>query len=81
MLLVTRQGMSLRFHEEKLRDQGRDTVGVWGIELAKENDAVVGIEVVDPNATLLCVSENGYGKRTEFAEYPTQIAAARASSP
>jgi DNA gyrase subunit A len=72
LMLVTRQGMSIRFSEEQLRDQGRDTVGVWGIELAKENDAVVAIETVDAAATLLCISEHGYGKRTSFDEYPAQ---------
>ncbi|MCX7818008.1 MAG: DNA gyrase subunit A [Kiritimatiellae bacterium] len=72
LMLVTRQGMSIRFHEEQLRDQGRDTIGVKGIELARENDAVVAVEVVDPSATLLCISENGYGKRTSFEEYRAQ---------
>jgi DNA gyrase subunit A len=81
IMLVTRQGMSIRFHESELRDQGRDTVGVWGIELGKENDGVVTIEVVDPNSTLLCIAENGYGKRTSFEEYRVQSRAARASSP
>ena len=53
LMLVTRQGMSIRFDEEQLRDQGRDTVGVWGIELEDGgNDAVVSVEVVAPNATL-----------------------------
>jgi DNA gyrase subunit A len=45
---------------------------VWGIRLAKKDDAVVGVEVVDPAATLLCVAENGYGKRTSFEEYRPQ---------
>ena len=72
LLLVTRHGMSIRFAEEQLRDQGRDTVGVWGIELDKEDDAVVAIQKVGPEATLLCISENGYGKRTAFDEYPPQ---------
>jgi DNA gyrase subunit A len=72
IILATRQGMSIRFREEQLRDQGRDTVGVWGIELGKENDAVVSIEVVDEAATLLCIAENGYGKRTSFEEYRPQ---------
>jgi DNA gyrase subunit A len=72
LLLATRQGMSIRFHEDQLRDQGRDTVGVWGIELGRENDAVVSVEVVDSAATLLCISENGYGKRTSFDEYRVQ---------
>jgi len=72
LMLVTRQGMSIRFQEDQLRDQGRDTVGVWGIELGKENDAVVSIEVVDQASTLLCIVENGYGKRTSFEEYRAQ---------
>jgi DNA gyrase subunit A len=72
MMLVTRQGMSIRFQEDQLRDQGRDTVGVWGIELGKENDAVVSIEVVEHASTLLCIAENGYGKRTSFEEYRAQ---------
>jgi DNA gyrase subunit A len=73
LMLVTRQGMSIRFSEEQLRDQGRDTVGVWGIELEEGGaDAVVSISVVDPAATLLCISENGYGKRTSFEEYRSQ---------
>ncbi len=72
IVLVTRQGMSIRFHEDQLRDQGRDTIGVRGIELARENDAVVAVEVVDPSATLLCISENGFGKRTSFDEYRVQ---------
>ena len=77
MMLVTRQGMSIRFHEDQMRDQGRDTVGVWGIELGKENDAVVSIEVVESASTLLCISENGYGKRTSFDEYRAQSRAGK----
>jgi len=72
VMLITRQGMSIRFNAAQLRDQGRDTMGVRGITLGKENDAVESIEVVEPGATLLCVSENGYGKRTTFDEYPVQ---------
>ncbi|MCS6771784.1 MAG: DNA gyrase subunit A [Kiritimatiellae bacterium] len=72
IMLITRHGMSIRFSEDQLRDQGRDTVGVWGIQLDEDGDAVVAIEVVDPAATLLCISENGYGKRTAFEEYPLQ---------
>ena len=73
LMLVTRQGMSIRFHEDQLRDQGRGTVGVWGIELEEVGkDAVVSIEVVDAAATLLCISENGYGKKTSFEEYRAQ---------
>lgn len=72
VMLITRSGMSIRFDEKRLRDQGRATRGVRGITLGKENDRVVGIEVVDPEATLLTISENGYGKRTAFEEYPSR---------
>jgi len=57
--------MSIRFNEEELRDQGRDTVGVWGIRPDK-GDYVVGAALVDPNSTLLVAGENGLGKRTPF---------------
>ncbi len=69
LMLVTRNGMSIRFHEDQLRDQGRATRGVRGIKL-KAGDRVEAIEVVDGAATLLTVTENGYGKRTSFEEYP-----------
>ncbi len=72
LMLVTRYGMSIRFHENQLRDQGRDTRGVRGITLAKDNDAVESIEVVEADHTLLAICQNGYGKRTRFEEYPTQ---------
>ena len=71
VMLITRHGMSIRFNENQLRDQGRDTVGVWGIAL-EEGDRVESIEVVEPNATLLVITENGFGKRTEFGEYRQQ---------
>jgi len=63
--------MSLRFHEDQLRDQGRDTVGVWGI-LPEGNDRVVALAIVDPEATLLVAGANGIGKRTPFDEYRSQ---------
>src|SRR5213595_612906 len=71
IVLITRKGMSLRFHEEQLRDQGRNTVGVWGIRPEK-NDHVVAIAIVDPNAMLLVAGENGIGKRTAFDDYRRQ---------
>ncbi|ALJ56582.1 DNA gyrase subunit A [Candidatus Xiphinematobacter sp. Idaho Grape] len=71
VILVTRRGMSIRFHEEELRDQGRDTVGVLGIRL-EEGDAVVGVAIVRPSATLLVAGENGIGKRTPFRDYRLQ---------
>src|SRR5437879_13729076 len=63
--------MSLRFHEEQLRDQGRNTVGVWGIRPEK-NDHVIAIAIVDPSAMLLVAGENGIGKRTPFDDYRRQ---------
>src|SRR5205807_4294584 len=71
LVLITRDGMSLRFHEEQLRDQGRNTVGVWGIRPDK-GDHVVAIAVVNPNAMLLVTGENGIGKRTRFDDYRKQ---------
>jgi DNA gyrase subunit A len=71
IVLITKDGMSLRFHEEQLRDQGRNTVGVWGIRPEK-GDHVVAIAIVDPNAMLLVAGENGIGKRTPFDDYRRQ---------
>src|SRR5258705_6307250 len=71
IVLITKDGMSLRFHEEQLRDQGRNTVGVWGIRPEK-GDHVVAIAIVDSNAMLLVAGENGIGKRTGFDDYRRQ---------
>src|SRR5512132_1360643 len=71
VVFITKRGMSLRFHEEQLRDQGRNTVGVWGIRPEK-NDHVIAIAIVDPDAMLLVAGENGIGKRTAFDEYRRQ---------
>jgi len=71
LVLITKDGMSLRFHEEQLRDQGRNTVGVWGIRPEK-GDHVVAIAVVNPSAMLLVTGENGIGKRTPFDDYRKQ---------
>jgi DNA gyrase subunit A len=71
IVLITKDGMSLRFHEEQLRDQGRNTVGVWGIR-PRKGDHVVAIAIVDPDAMLLVAGENGIGKRTAFDDYRRQ---------
>jgi len=71
ILLVTKDGMSIRFHEEDARDMGRSAVGVWGIRPEK-GDHVVGVEIVDPKATLLVAGSHGIGKRTPFDEYRKQ---------
>jgi DNA gyrase subunit A len=71
VFLSTRHGMSIRFHEEDVRSMGRAAVGVRGIDL-EEGDAVVGMEILHPQGTLLTVTENGFGKRTAIGEYRVQ---------
>src|SRR6266436_754618 len=71
IVLVTRDGMSIRFHEEEARDMGRASVGNWGIRPEK-GDHVIGVEIVDLGATLLVAGEHGIGKRTPFDEYRVQ---------
>ena len=71
VVLVTKQGMSIRFSEEELRDQGRATVGVWGIR-PDAGDEVVSVSIVRAGSTLLVAGENGIGKRTPFDDYRKQ---------
>ena len=68
IILGTEQGKAMRFSEEDVRTMGRVTHGVKGIKL-KEGDKVRGMVVVDEHASLLTVCANGFGKRTDFAEY------------
>jgi DNA gyrase subunit A len=65
IVLSTKKGKCIRFDESQARAMGRATYGVKGITLAAD-DEVVGMVVVDPDATLLTVCERGYGKRTPF---------------
>jgi DNA gyrase subunit A len=71
LLIGTQQGMAIRFAEGDVRPMGRTAYGVWGIDL-EEGDAVVSLEVVRPGGTVLTVTRNGYGKRTEIGEYRVQ---------
>ncbi len=71
IVLGTRMGKLIRFSEKDARPVGRVSRGVQGIRLVGE-DEVVGMEVVTPDATLLTVTENGYGKRTRTEEYRRQ---------
>ncbi len=68
ILITTADGMAICFHENDVRPMGRDAGGVRGILLA-QGDYVVGAEKAEDGCTLLTVTENGYGKRTELAEY------------
>lgn len=71
IVLVTHDGMSIRFLESDLRTQGRNTIGVRGIR-PRAGDFVVALAIVAPEKTLLVASEKGLGKRTSFDEYRTQ---------
>jgi DNA gyrase subunit A len=66
--LSTRSGMLVRFEEGEARSMGRDAAGVKGVNLGK-GDRLVSMDVVQPGATLLTVSEKGYGKRTPTDDY------------
>lgn len=76
IILVTRNGMSIRFQESDVRPLGRVSQGVNGISLS-EGDYVVGMGTSMPDSTLLVVTENGFGKRTELEEYKTQTRAGK----
>lgn len=71
VVLITHNGMSIRFHEEEARDMGRNAVGVWGIR-PEQGDEVVAIAKVVPDAMLLVAGSNGIGKRTGFDAYRRQ---------
>ncbi len=71
IFIGTRDGLAIRFPESDVRAMGRTAYGVKGISL-REGDQVVAMEIVRPGSTLLTVTENGYGKRTELDEYRVQ---------
>lgn len=79
LMLITYEGKSIRFSEKEVKDSNRDTKGVKGITL-KKDDYVVGFEVLDSDdlekgnekTQLLIVTENGMGKRTKLDQYPKQ---------
>ncbi|NLP50355.1 DNA gyrase subunit A [Bacillus sp. RO1] len=71
MIIGTKNGMLIRFHETDVRSMGRTATGVKGISIA-ENDEVVGMELLDEGLDVLVVTKNGYGKRTPAEEYRVQ---------
>jgi DNA gyrase subunit A len=71
IFLTTRQGKSIRFHEDEIREMGRVAAGNIGIRM-ESGDQVVGMDVLDEGATILTVTENGFGKRTRTEEYRVQ---------
>ena len=71
ILIATHGGMAICFDENDVRSMGRDAVGVRGIRL-RDGDHVAGAGIADAGLTLLSITENGYGKRTEVGEYTVQ---------
>jgi len=71
IVLATRHGLSIRFHEQDVREMGRDTTGVKGIELGPR-DELIGMVVIKREANLLVVTERGMGKCSPIDEYRVQ---------
>jgi len=72
IFIGTREGKAIRFNEKNVRDMGRNAAGVRGMNLGKK-DEIIGMEVVrDKKATLLTVTEEGFGKKTPVSEYRIQ---------
>ena len=72
IIIANKQGRAIRFNESKVRSMGRNAAGVTGMDLAEENDEVIGMICVDPedkNITILAVSELGSGKRSLLEDY------------
>lgn len=76
IIMVTRDGLSIRFSESDVRPLGRVSQGVMGIRL-NDDDYVVGMGIVEPDAKVLVVTENGFGKRTDLDEYRVQTRAGK----
>jgi DNA gyrase subunit A len=71
VLIATRTGKSVRFEETDVRPMGRTAMGVRGVSLVGD-DRVVGMEILSPGATILSVTQNGFGKRTPLDDYRLQ---------
>jgi DNA gyrase subunit A len=71
VMLVSRQGMAIRFDERDVRSMGRDATGVRGMRL-RDGDSVVGCDLVRPGMSLLIVTGAGYGKRTDVERFSVQ---------
>jgi len=69
ILMVSHEGLTVRFREEDARSMGRDTSGVRGMDVSGKDNYVLAMDVARPGQDLLVVTENGYGKRTAIDEY------------
>ena len=72
ILIATKEGYSIRFNHDTVRPMGRATTGVKGIKLREGDEVVSGVIIRGENPTILTITENGYGKRTDVEEYPVQ---------
>ena len=71
VLMVSRAGQAIRFHEKDVRPMGRPASGVQGMRL-RSDDEVIEVDIARDDADLLVVTENGWGKRTRVSEYPVK---------
>lgn len=71
IILVTRNGVAIRFNEKQVRNTGRSSMGVMGIRL-DDKDEVIGMQLSSQGSSVLVVSENGMGKRSDFGEFKQQ---------
>jgi DNA gyrase subunit A len=71
VLMVSRKGQAIRFHEHDVRPMGRDASGVQGMRL-RGDDEVIAVNIAHNDADVLVVTENGYGKRTPVRDYPVK---------
>lgn len=69
IILATRSGKAIRFHEEQVRPMGRNTRGVMGIRPEEKDEVVSLVQINNPEHDLLTVTENGFGKRTPISDY------------
>ncbi len=73
IILANRKGRAIRFHEDEVRDMGRNTTGVKGMDLGDDNELVDMVVLKNTHqATVLAISENGYGKRSKVEDYREQ---------
>jgi DNA gyrase subunit A len=71
VILVTEKGVAIKFKEEDVRPIGRTATGVKGVGL-KDDDNLLGMDIAKPDADVLVITENGFGKRTSILKYPLQ---------
>src|SRR5207237_5981634 len=69
ILMVSKLGQAIRFHEKAVRAMGRDASGVQGMKM-RGDDEVISLNIAQDDSDLLVVTENGYGKRTRVSGYP-----------